>query len=93
MSNDRAGYSLLGIDYKFLNEESLFLALCLCLSPVESYLNFFSTIGAPTVEPIDPPIGQGIPFQESIANFLYFSRKAYFWRLIMFILKSRRLLC
>ena len=37
---------------------------------------------APTVEPIPQGRG-GILLQESIADFLYFSRKAYFLRLNM----------
>ena len=112
MSNDRAGYSLPGIDCKFLIffEESLFLAVNYVYPMLKprrrSYVKFanflyFSKFGMLAVTSLlvprrwnqCPTIGQGIPFQESIANFLYFSRKAYFWRLIMFILKSRRLLC
>ena len=39
------------------------------------------TMCAPTVEPIPQESEEGILLQESIADFLYFSRKAYFLRL------------
>ena len=70
------------------------------LKPVDFYVKFFkfgmlavTSLLVPRRWNQCPTIGQGIPFQESIANFLYFSRKAYFWRLIMSMLKPRRVLC